>query len=191
MATYRAIEHNTTGKSPAELLLKRKIRGKLPDFTMPQNDQEVRDHDAEQKGKAKLYADHRRGAKHSQLDVGDQVLVRQEKIDKLTTAFSQVPYTIVSRKGNSVTIEDSKGAQYKRNTTFVKKFFSENAKDSPVEMENQAESEPVKLETEKTGQMTSNKMHTQSMPLGGVVTPRERPQRLIKLPEKFKDFIIE
>ncbi|RXN12166.1 putative protein K02A2.6-like protein [Labeo rohita] len=74
VAMYRAIDHNTTGKSPAELLFNRKIRGKLPDFTMPRNDQEIRDRDAEQKGKNKLYADHRRGAKYSQLEVGDQVL---------------------------------------------------------------------------------------------------------------------
>lgn len=49
VAVYRAIEHNITGKSPAELLFNRKIRGKLPDFTMPRNDQEIRDCDAEKK----------------------------------------------------------------------------------------------------------------------------------------------
>ncbi len=43
---------------------------------MPRNDQEIRDHDAEQKGKNKFYADQRRGAKNSQLEVEDQVLMR-------------------------------------------------------------------------------------------------------------------
>ncbi len=56
VAMYRAIDHNTTGKSPAELLFNRKIRGKLPDYTMTRNDQVIRDHDAEKKGKKKLYA---------------------------------------------------------------------------------------------------------------------------------------
>lgn len=74
-----------------------------------------------------------------------------------------------------MTIEDSGGAQYKRITTFVKKFFSGNASDSPVEWQSQADTEPVKSGTENTGQMMSVKMHTQSVPLGGVVAPQMRP----------------
>lgn len=50
VAMYKAIDHNNTGKSPAELLFNLKIRGKLPDFTMLRNDQEMRNCDAEQKG---------------------------------------------------------------------------------------------------------------------------------------------
>lgn len=50
VAMYKAIDHNNTGKSPAELLFNLKIRGKLPDFNMLRNDQEVRDRDVEQKG---------------------------------------------------------------------------------------------------------------------------------------------
>lgn len=70
---------------------------------------------------------------------------------KLTTAFNQVPYTAMSRKGNSVTIENSGGTQYKRNITFVKKFFSKkNANDNPVEQQNQSETKPVKSGTENT-----------------------------------------
>jgi len=38
---YRAIDHNMTGKSPVELLFNQKIRGKLPNYTMPRNDQEI------------------------------------------------------------------------------------------------------------------------------------------------------
>lgn len=37
-----ASDHNTTGKSSAKLLFNRKIRGKLSDCTMPQNNQEIR-----------------------------------------------------------------------------------------------------------------------------------------------------
>lgn len=148
-------DHNTTGKNPAELLFNTKVRRKLPDLIKSRNGQEIRDCDAEQKGRAKLYADGR----DSQLEVGDQILVRQEKTEKLKkTAFNQVPYTVVSIKGNSVTTEDSGGTKYKRNTTFEKKFFSENANDDPVEQQNQSETEPVKSGTENTEQMISDKM---------------------------------
>ncbi len=181
VAMYRAIDNNTTEKSTVELLFNRKIRGKMPDYTMP--------HDAEQKGKNKLYADHRCGAKNSQLEVGDQVLMRQEKTDKLTTIFSPVPYTVVSRKGNSVTIEDSRGTQYKRNTTFVKKFVSENTNDSPVD--DQTETEPTESGMDKREQLISEKLPIQSKSLNGDVAPQMRPKRQTKLPEKFKDFIVE
>ena len=43
----------------------------------------VRDRDAEQKGKAKMYADARRGAHYSNVNVDDKMLVRQDKINKL------------------------------------------------------------------------------------------------------------
>ena len=43
------------------------------------SDLEIRDRDAESKGKAKLYADARQNAKYSEVQVGDQVLVKQEK----------------------------------------------------------------------------------------------------------------
>jgi hypothetical protein len=71
VTVYRSIDHSTTSKSPAELLIKRKIRGKLPDIATPQSDLETRDYDAEQKGKAKIYADNLCRAKHSDVDIGD------------------------------------------------------------------------------------------------------------------------
>ncbi len=157
MAMYRAIDHNTTGKSPAELLFNRKIRGKLLDYTMPRNDQVIRDHDAEKKGKKKLYVDHRRGVKNSQLEVGDQVLMRQEKTDKLTTTFSPVPYAVVSRKGNDVTIEDSRGTQYERNTTFMKNFSVRTTNDIPVEDQTETETESTESGMGKSEQLISDK----------------------------------
>ena len=47
----------------------------------------MQDRDAEQKAKTKAYADDRRGAQYSELIVGDEVLVRQEKTNKLSTPF--------------------------------------------------------------------------------------------------------
>lgn len=46
---YRSTEHTTTGKTPAELLFVRNIRGKLPDLNAKEgcHDLEVRDRDAE------------------------------------------------------------------------------------------------------------------------------------------------
>ena len=65
VTVYRSITHPSTGKSPAELLFNRKIRGKLPELLEANTDLEVCDRDTEQKAKSKLYADTRRGAQQS------------------------------------------------------------------------------------------------------------------------------
>ncbi|KAJ8411636.1 hypothetical protein AAFF_G00164440 [Aldrovandia affinis] len=122
VTVYRRIDHATTGKSPAELLFNRKMRGKLPDVTEPRTDTEVRDRDSERKGKSKLYTDERRRAQHSDVEVGDTVLVRQDKVDKFTTTFNATPHKVVSKTGSHVIMESPAGARYERNSTFVKKY---------------------------------------------------------------------
>lgn len=97
LAAYRALPHPTTGVSPAELLFGRKIRTKLPELSDVHVEQEVRDRDNEQKSKSKIYADLRRGARYSEVLPGDQVLVQQEKKNKLSTRFSPTPYTVVTK----------------------------------------------------------------------------------------------
>jgi len=89
----RSIPHATIGVSRAELLFNRKLRTKLPIIQdRPESVlTEVRDRDSESKGKAKLYQDKKRNAKPSEIQPGDQVLVRQKKQDKLTTTFVEIP----------------------------------------------------------------------------------------------------
>uniref|UniRef100_A0AAV2J4I9 Uncharacterized protein n=1 Tax=Knipowitschia caucasica TaxID=637954 RepID=A0AAV2J4I9_KNICA len=82
VTVYRSIEHSTTGRSPAELLFNRKLRGKLPDISTPRIDIEARDTDAENKGKYAEYADQRRGAKPSPVQVGDEILLKQDKVQQ-------------------------------------------------------------------------------------------------------------
>ena len=123
---YRGIDHATTGKSPAELLFNRKIKGKLPELHADYRpDLEIRDRDAEVKAKTEAHADKFMNARPSDVQVGDQVLVRQEKKDKFSTPFNPSPFQVVSKTGNSVVVESQGGTQYSRNTSHVKKFVSE------------------------------------------------------------------
>ena len=79
---YRSIDHATT-----------KMREKLPelhaDFRL---DLETRDRDTEEKAKTKAHADKAMNAKPSHIQVGDRVLVRQEKKDKFSTPFNPTPF---------------------------------------------------------------------------------------------------
>ena len=166
LLAYRSMPHNTTGISPAELLFGRKLRTKIPELTERQytSHQEVRDHDEEQKSKARTYADKERGAKPSEVGVGDQVLMRQEKTNKLDTPFAPVPLTVVAKTGNSLVVESQEGAKYSRNTTHVKRFHTEN--------ENVIEQD----QTKEKGENSSAEL--------------DRPSRNIQMPKRYEDFVM-
>ena len=77
---YRGIGHVTTGKSPAELLFNWKIKGKMPELQADyRSNLETCDRDAEVKAKTKAYAHKSMNARPSDVQIVDQVLVRQEK----------------------------------------------------------------------------------------------------------------
>ena len=185
---YRSIDHSTTGKSPAELLFKRKIRGKLPDITTPQRDLEVRDTDAERKGKSKLYTDNKNRAKPSDVSVGDQVLLKQDKTDKFTTTFNKTPHKIISKDGNNVVVQSPSGATYSRNTTFVKKYYTEDP--TP---QSSSKTQITWTEDEDKQNTPDTDLYTET--LTGVSTPKpatpryERPRRQTKLPQRLTDFV--
>lgn len=179
VTVYRGvIVHNTTGKSPAELLFKRKMRGKLPELTSVDKDLEVHDHDAEKKGKYKLYADEHRKADFSNVAVGDRVLISQDKTDKFTTPFNATPHTVVSKAGNKITVESPTGAQYSRNTTFVKKYVE--SEKGNADCSTDSDQQTLSEESERLVPMVECHQDTTYV----------KPQRQKKLPQKFADFVI-
>lgn len=174
VTVYRGIVHNTTGKSPAELLFKRKMRGKLPDLISVETDLEVHDYDAEKKGKYKLYVDEHRKAEYSNIAVGDRVLLRQDKIDKFTTPFNATPHPVVRKARNQITVESPTGAQYTRNTTFVKKYVereAENKQDSRKE-----DYDDGAINAEQQCQMTQRCLHLILCvtKMGHMLSPRDK-----------------
>ena len=111
LVACRSTPHTTTGVSPAELLFGRKMRTKLPELKEESTESEMRDKDGEMKAKAKRYVDKKRNAQESDLAPGDQVLVRQERKNKLSTPFAPEPYDVVTKTGNSVVVESPEGVQ--------------------------------------------------------------------------------
>ena len=187
---YTSIPHNTTGKSPAELLFRRKFRTKLPDlsnYDIQVYDQDVRDRDYESKSASKAYIDNRRGAQYSDVNVGDSVLVQQDKRDKLTTKFNPTPHVIVSKQGNSVITQSPDGAQYSRNTTHVRKYHTpdsfqhgEERDEMNNEMLQHNDDEVVKPGQPDNETVTSA---TEQLNL--------RPMRSHKLPQKYNDYVVK
>ncbi len=142
-------------------MFNRQIKGKLPDLNVGhrRNDLETRDRDAEQKSKMKSYADQRRNAKVSGIEVGDIVLLKQEKSDKFSTTSEPDPYTVISKNGSNVVLQSSSGTVYSRNSSHIKKYI-------PATEGNQTETSPPQ-EPEK----------------------QARPARDKKAPLKYNDYV--
>ena len=107
LRVHRSTPHTLTGRSPySQLFGERDMRGKIPQLCLSsEEDPEVRQKDALAKHKMKLYADKRANANPSPIREGDTVLLRQEKKNKLSTAFESIPYTVFQKKGSMVTAE--------------------------------------------------------------------------------------
>jgi hypothetical protein len=114
LLNYRAMPHTTTGVSPSDLLFNRKIKVKLQQMVTPKDQDKhciLRQKDEQAKLKMKQYADTKRKAKTSTIEVGDTVLVCQRKESKFTSKFDQHPFKVVRKKGTMITA--------KRNGKFI------------------------------------------------------------------------
>lgn len=200
---YRSTPHSTTGVSPAELLFGRKIRTKLPQLQEFTCDDEVRDRDSERKEKGKMYADCKRNACENDIQKGDKVLLRQERDNKLSTPFKQVPFTVVQKNGNSVLVE-ADGVQYRRNVTHVKRYLEREDLKPKVESSDATgggdlvanpESQALKVPAD-----TSNRPSEEGNPpeckqahptlAQNASTPSLRPSRVRKVPSRYHDYVL-
>ena len=193
LAAYRSLPHPTTGVSPAELLFGRKIRTKLPELGDVHVEQGVRDRDGEHKSKSKSYADSRRGARPSEVLPGDQVLVQQEKIDKLSTRFNPTPYTVVSKHGNSLIVQSQQGAQYSRNTAHVKKLLQHDEtpsmQEGTVSETSQKEEEPIQQQSvQQEPNVAETKVPAEGHTAAKPEIPLRRSQRQSQAPSYLKDY---
>eukprot|EP00795_Rhopilema_esculentum_P014003 gene14003-4972_t len=84
----------TTKVAPCELLFNRKIQGKLPSIerkNVVNKHRWAEENENKSQEYHKRYADKRRNVKQSTIQVGDTVLVRQPRKNKLTSFFNRTP----------------------------------------------------------------------------------------------------
>ena len=204
---YRSSPHSVTGVSPAEGLYRRNIRTKLPNLSSyTEYDQEMRDRDAEQKEKGKVYSDNRKNARESEIKSGDDVLMKQDMQNKFQSQFKPKLYKVLNKTGNSVLVESDEGVKYRRNVTHVKKFHKRTsdrqASRAEPELSVDISTEP---DTEPYSSLTTpalNDQNSVNVPETGINEPitnsstsstpvkryNLRSERERKVPEKFKDF---
>ncbi|XP_055623840.1 uncharacterized protein K02A2.6-like [Toxorhynchites rutilus septentrionalis] len=125
LLVYHSSNHSTTGKAPAELMFGRKMRTKLP--SVPINiydDEEMREKDKIEKEKGRVYADKRRKAEPSTIEVGDKVVAKRiRKNHKLQSNFSPEEFSVIGKHGTDVTIRSSlTGKEFRRSAAHLKQL---------------------------------------------------------------------
>ena len=105
LRSYRASRHKSTGFAPATVMFNgRKYKTRLPTKKKQPSayHEEVKERDHQAKEVMKRYADSKGYVKMSDIKVGDLVLVKQMKKNKITPPWDPVPYKVLKREGSKI-----------------------------------------------------------------------------------------
>ena len=105
LRSYRATPHSVTNVSPFEAMYGRRMRVGLAMRVIPSY---IIDRD-QFKEKQKKMDEVGRGRSHG-LSIGDPVLIRQRRKDKLTTPFRGEPLAVTRVRGSMVTAQGQSGS---------------------------------------------------------------------------------
>lgn len=83
--------------------------------------EESKEKDADSKLQSKKYADLKRGAKESDLTIGDRVIITQPKRVKSDPTFGSERFTVIAREGAKIVVRSDRGVTYSRNVQDAKK----------------------------------------------------------------------
>lgn len=122
LLTYRNTPHCTTNTAPSVLLMNRKLRDKIPAYNEQSSVfREAAMHNRNRKFKSRVYYNQNRSAKAPDISVGDHILVKQIRENKLSTPFSNTPYRVTGVRGTAITAEND-NHEVTRNVAAVKKI---------------------------------------------------------------------
>ena len=178
LLAYRTTPHSSTGVTPAFLMFGRELRTKLPELRSDKSilDESIRDRDWNQKLAGKMYADKQRHAANNTVSPGDKVLLKNTKLPgKLAPNFEPKPYTVQTKEGKELTLKSPEGAVQRRDSSFVKPYRTLEEPENTVAAETAAD--PVISPSVVDSTATTE--------------PSSRPSRTIRLPAKFKDFVLD
>ena len=139
---YRTTPHATTKIAPSELLFNRVVNGKLPMLVKKKTinrHKEAVENEQLRKDYNKAYADNRRHAQHCDIKVGDCVLIKQDKQNKLTPRFNEKPLIVVHRNKSRITAENSDKRKITRNVSHFKRIPKPSSLDSEADRERETD----------------------------------------------------
>ncbi|XP_065092075.1 uncharacterized protein K02A2.6-like [Ochlerotatus camptorhynchus] len=134
------------GVTPFELLVGWKFRGTFPCLWESSSEKldrgEIKEKDADSKLQSKQYADLKRGAKESDIAIGDRVIISQSKRFKSDPTFGSERFTVVARQGANIVVRSDRGVTYSRNVQDAKKAPEVNIEPSTDSAEEQEDKPP-------------------------------------------------
>ena len=179
----------------------------------PITNEEIRDRDWARKLTQTDYVDTKRHAVESQVEVGDQVLLRNTKINKLSPNYDPSPCEVIDRKRGEVTLRKKDGVEVKRNVSFVKKYQENGTTESesvvslqPIAnpLESATPLQPITSQPIASQLIASQPIASQpvaSQPVASPISVQQtvnpsspmlkaspRPTRTIRLPKRFDDY---
>jgi len=181
----------------------REMRSKLPELRReaPITNEEIRDRDWARKLTQKDYVDTKRHAVESQGEVGDQVLLRNTKTNKLSKLRPQSLWS--HRNRGEVTLRKKDAVEVKRNVSFVKKYQENGTRESESVVPLQPIASPLEsatpLQSISSQPIASQPIATQPIaspisvqqtvnPSSPVLKTSPRPTWTIRLPKRFDDY---
>ena len=119
--THNATTHTTTNTPPAQALMNRPIRTLLPTINSPPTQQQtyIKERILQAKAKNKEYPDKRHHTKEKDANLGDTVLITQQKTTT-KTPWNPTEYTIIAKQGRRITINHPQAGTKDRDVGDVK-----------------------------------------------------------------------
>lgn len=193
IAAHNAAICVATNERPEELMFGRRLKRNLPVIGTHQlDDIDMRKRDHEEKMKAKARDDAKRGAKFSDIVVGDKVHVARQTRAKGDTAFHPMELTVVSKNHGTLELLSPSGTILKRTVTFVKKAiprYSETAASPPRQEKREgrhvAEAAEAEIGQQKPSKKERKKARKEALQPEG---PR-RSERLRNKPARLGKYI--
>ena len=110
------------------LIFGREMKTKLPELIRDPDFlyEEVRDNDWQKKLRGEVQADTDQNARDSNIQIGDTVLLKADKTNKLTPNFDSIPQKVVEEDGRKVTVQDVEGNMTTRDSLFVREYYGDN-----------------------------------------------------------------
>jgi len=166
---FRTTPHCSTGEPPAELLFNRTVQGQLPTLVnrkVVNRHKEARQNEQKRQEYNERYTNNKNGVKKSELKVGDNVLVRQQRENKLTSHFNPTPYVVAKREHTQITARNAFGHVITRHVSYFKLIPKQEPTDSD-------ESDHEDVRPDNLGQNAENRN-------GNEVANREPPPIVLR-----------
>lgn len=198
---YRATPHSVTGLSPSEMLNNRKLRTEIPWYDNPEYKrvkfsdtvEHAKTRDKRVKQYMKLLTDEKRNVQENDFEIGDRVLVKQQKLNKYTPPFNPKPYQVTQRKDSMISARNVDGHVITRNSSFFKRISDscgskivETDDDYILDNSSAVEKENVRNPPNPRHIENRNRNPVREDDMPDIV----RPRRNLSLPRHFHEYVM-